>query len=88
MAKALCKICGGSAEAETFDEARWMIDHSVGKSRSISCGTSSKEVYDVSEPKTQIPQKEIKVKEEPTKSKKESLKDTKTKNSFTKEKYL
>lgn len=85
MAKALCKICGGSAEAETFEEARRRIDHSVGKGRSIRCGTSSTQVFDVSEPKSQTPQKEIKekVKEEPTK--KESLKITKTKKIVNKE---
>ena len=40
MSIAKCYKCGGSAIANTFEQARKKINHAVGLSRGIKCGDS------------------------------------------------
>ncbi len=60
MTTAKCYKCGGSAIAETFEQARKKINHAVGLSRGIKCGDNYncvKEIGVVAKPKIVIPSK-------------------------------
>jgi len=50
MAKAKCFHCGASAIADTFEEARKKLNHSVGLSRGIKCGDSIGKVKEIVDP--------------------------------------
>lgn len=50
MAKAKCFRCGASATAETFEQARKQLNHSVGLSRGIKCGDTYGRVQEIKEP--------------------------------------
>jgi len=47
MITAKCNKCGGSASAETYDEARKLINHAVGLSRGVKCGDNYNQVIQV-----------------------------------------
>ena len=47
MATAKCFKCGGSAIADTFEQARNMINHAVGLSRGIKCGDNYGRVQEI-----------------------------------------
>ena len=60
MSKAKCFKCGGSAIADTYEQARAIINHAVGLSRGIKCGDSYNMVQEIKSEevakKTSIPQ--------------------------------
>ena len=45
MGKLECKYCGAKAEAESFDEADAIIDHSIGLDRSNGCPGNDKDLF-------------------------------------------
>ena len=47
MTTAKCSQCGGSAIADTYDEARQLINHAVGLSRGIKCGDNYNLVQEI-----------------------------------------
>ena len=47
MATAKCSKCGGSAIADTFEQARKLINHAVGLSRGIKCGDNYNQVREI-----------------------------------------
>lgn len=47
MSKAKCFKCGGSAIADTFEEARRLINHAIGLSRGIKCGDAYGAVQEI-----------------------------------------
>lgn len=47
LTKAKCNKCGGSAIADTFEEARQLINHAVGLSRGIKCGDNYNMVQEI-----------------------------------------
>ena len=63
MSKARCNRCGGSAESNTYEQARKLINHAVGLGRGIKCGDSynmvqeikSQVVAKITKPKTTKP---------------------------------
>jgi len=67
LAKAKCFQCGASAEADTFEKARALLNHAVGLSRGIKCGDAYgavQEIKTTSVPKVKtIPSPEIKKEE-------------------------
>ena len=40
MATAKCFQCGATAQADTFEQARGMLDHAIGLARGIKCGNA------------------------------------------------
>lgn len=55
MTKAKCIRCGASATADTYEQARKQLDHSIGLSRGIKCGDSYdrvQEIKDITKQKT------------------------------------
>jgi len=60
LSKAKCNKCGGSAIADTYEQARAIINHAVGLSRGIKCGDSYNMVQEIKSEevakKTSIPQ--------------------------------
>ncbi len=53
MAKAKCFKCGASATADTFEQARKQLDHSVGLSRGIKCGDNYGKVQEIKDKQLQ-----------------------------------
>ena len=47
LTKAKCNKCGGSAIADTFEEARQLINHAVALSRGIKCGDNYNMVQEI-----------------------------------------
>ena len=47
MAIAKCFRCGGSGVADTYEQARKLINHAVGLSRGIKCGDNYNVVQDI-----------------------------------------
>ena len=47
MTTAKCFKCGGSAIADTFEQARKLINHAVGLSRGIKCGDNYNKVEEI-----------------------------------------
>lgn len=47
MTIAKCFKCGGRAIADTFEQARKLINHAVGLSRGIKCGDSYNHVKEI-----------------------------------------
>lgn len=47
MATAECFKCGGSAIADTYEQARKLINHAVGMSRGIKCGDTYNFVQEI-----------------------------------------
>lgn len=85
LTKAKCNKCGGSAIADTFEEARKLINHAGGLSRGIKCGDNYNMVQEIkseevakktSKPETPKPetQKPVTSSEKP----KEKIKHTKS----------
>lgn len=62
MTQAKCLKCGGSATAETYQQAKNLINHAVGLSRGIKCGDNYNAVQEVVTIKIK-PQKEPKTEE-------------------------
>ncbi len=59
MAKAKCSKCGATAQADTFEQARKQLDHSIGLGRGIKCGDNYNCVVEIKpepsvKPKTKI----------------------------------
>lgn len=82
MATAKCFKCGGSAIADTFEQARKLINHAVGLSRGIKCGDNYNRVKNmnpvVAKPviKTPTPKTETKTEtQRPTFASSEKLKE-------------
>ena len=44
---AKCLKCGGSSIADTFEQARKLINHAVGLSRGIKCGDNYNKVVEI-----------------------------------------
>jgi len=66
MTQAKCRKCGGSATADTFEQAKNLINHAVGLSRGIKCGDNYNVVQEIKSSvtmKTSKPQKEPKTEE-------------------------
>jgi len=62
MAEAKCRKCGGTATGNTFTEASSKINHAVGLSRGIKCGSNYNctiEIKDTKTPKPKVIPKEI-----------------------------
>lgn len=59
MAKAKCTKCGGKAEGDTYEEAASKINHAVGLSRGIHCGSTYGKTIDVTEKKPQTSEKPV-----------------------------
>jgi len=53
MSEAKCFRCGASATADTFEQARKQLDHSVGLSRGIKCGDNYNRVQEIKEKQLQ-----------------------------------
>ncbi len=74
MAEAKCRKCGGTATGETFTKAASKINHAVGLSRGIKCGSSYNctiEIKDTKIPHPKVISKKIpKPKVEPTEKQK------------------
>lgn len=69
MVKAKCFKCGGSAIADTYEQAKNLINHAVGLSRGIKCGDNYGKVFEVKDKpqlKKPIVKTEIPKEEEPT----------------------
>ncbi len=47
MTQAKCLKCGGSATADTFEQAKNLINHAVGLSRGIKCGDNYNAVQEI-----------------------------------------
>jgi len=47
MTQAKCLKCGGSATADTFQQAKNLINHAVGLSRGIKCGANYNAVQEI-----------------------------------------
>lgn len=47
LAKAKCFRCGVSAIAETFEQAKKQLDHSIGLGRGIKCGDNYGRVQEI-----------------------------------------
>ena len=47
MIKAKCSKCGGSGVADTFLQARKLINHAIGLSRGIKCGDNYNMVKEI-----------------------------------------
>ena len=47
MTKAKCFRCGASATADTYEQARKQLDHSISLSRGIKCGDSYGKVQEI-----------------------------------------
>ena len=54
MAKAKCLRCKASAESDTYEQARQLINHVIGLSRGIKCGDSYNCVVEEIKPKETI----------------------------------
>ena len=65
MAIAKCRKCGGSATADTFEQAKNLINHAVGLSRGIKCGDNYNAVQEIKSKVTMKTSKPLKQKEEP-----------------------
>jgi len=94
MTQAKCFKCGGSATADTFEQAKNLINHAVGLSRGIKCGDNYNAVQEIKsvgvvtkkpetlkqkeEPKTETPITESKT--EPKSNTKEKKTTRKSKN--------
>jgi len=50
MSEAKCSKCGGSAIADTYEQARNRINHAVGLGRGIKCGDSYGWVTEINPP--------------------------------------
>ncbi len=87
MITAKCNKCGGSASAETYDEARKLINHAVGLSRGVKCGDNYNMVCQVEDstpkkPTVTKPQESTeKPKESPPTEQKETTEKPKTEKS-------
>jgi len=46
LSKAKCFKCGGSATADTYEQARKLINHAVALGRGIKCGDSYNMVHE------------------------------------------
>lgn len=67
MAKAKCFQCGATAQADTFEQARALLNHAIGLARGIKCGDAYgavQEIKDASAPQVKTISTLIK-KEEP-----------------------
>lgn len=53
MSKAKCFRCGASATADTYEQARKELNHSIGLSRGIKCGDSYGRVQEIEKQTTQ-----------------------------------
>jgi len=47
MVQAKCSKCGGSGVADTFLQARKLINHAIGLSRGIKCGDNHNMVKEI-----------------------------------------
>ena len=47
LTKAKCIKCGGNAIADTYEQARKLINHAVGLSRGIKCGDNYNMVQEI-----------------------------------------
>ncbi len=90
MTQAKCLKCGGSATADTFEQAKNLINHAVGLSRGIKCGDNYNAVQEIkSEVVTKKKPETLKQKETETpitESKTEPKSDTKEKKTNRKSK--
>ena len=96
LSKAKCNKCGGNATADTYEQARKLINHAVGLSRGIKCGDNynavqeikSEGVVTVKKPETLKQKKETEtpIIESTTESKTEPKSDTKEKKTTRKSK--
>lgn len=79
MATAKCLRCDATATADTFEQARKLLNHAIGLGRGIKCGDNYNSVVevDVKQTKQETPT-ETKIAETETLSKK-TVKEKKTK---------
>lgn len=47
MPQAKCNKCGGSAIADTYEQARKLINHAIGLARGIKCGDAYGAVQEI-----------------------------------------
>jgi len=80
MATAKCSKCGGSAIANTFQQARKLINHAVGLSRGIKCGDTYNMVQEIGK-KITAPAKVVTPKVVTSTEKKTTSEKSKTKKS-------
>lgn len=83
MTKAKCFKCGGSAIADTYEQAKNLINHAVGLSRGIKCGDNYNMVKEI-KPKITNPKPVTKVTPKPVVT--NTPKEEKTKSSTSLEK--
>jgi len=57
MTQARCMKCGGSATADTYEQARALINHAVGLGRGIKCGDNYNMVQEI---KVVTPKEDVK----------------------------
>ena len=76
LTTAKCIKCGGSAIADTFEQARNLINHAVGLSRGIKCGDSYNRVKEIKSKDTAKPKISKPVSE--TKTTETKITETKT----------
>ena len=63
MAEAKCRKCGGRATGNTFEEAAQKINHAVGLSRGIKCGSNYNCTIEIKD--TKIPHPKVVSQEKP-----------------------
>jgi len=90
LSTAKCTHCGGDAEGETFEIAARKINHAVGLSRGIKCGTNYNRVIDTTpkeEPKPEVTKKikEPQKTQKPIKKQKEEIIKVKEESTETQE---